>query len=50
MVAKITNPALKQIDINFLLKVNTISTGTETPLYQTNYNMFINMVSPSITL
>jgi hypothetical protein len=51
IIAKVTNPALKQIDINFLVKVNTytVATGIESPFYQTAYNMFINMVSASIS-
>jgi hypothetical protein len=52
MVGKITNPAVKQIDINFQMKVTTltVATGVEAPMYQTNYNMFIDMVSASIAL
>lgn len=51
IIGKITNPSLKQIDINFLLKVNTlaVSTNIETPVYQTSYNMFFDMLTASIT-
>jgi len=50
-MGKIRNPASNQIDINFLLKVNTltVSTNIETTLYQTSYNMFIDMRTASIT-
>ena len=51
IVAKITNPSLKQIDINFMLRVRTLAVATniETQLYQTTYNMFIDMVTASVT-
>lgn len=51
IIGKITNPSLKQIDINFQLKINsyTVSTAAESALYQTDYNMFIDMVSAAIT-
>ena len=51
MMAKVKNPNIKQIDIDFLLKVNTIDVGTnvESEVYFTKYNMFIDMVSKSIT-
>ena len=50
-MGKIRNPASNQIDINFLLKVNTltVSTNIESTLYQTNFNMFMDMRSASIT-
>lgn len=42
---------MKQMDINFKLRVNSLALATniETPLYETDYNMFIDMVSSSIT-
>jgi hypothetical protein len=51
IIGKITNPSLKQIDINFLLKVKTltVSSNIETQLYQTSYNMFFDMLTASIT-
>ena len=51
IMGKIRNPASNQIDINFLLKVNTltVSTNIESTLYQTNFNMFMDMRSASIT-
>lgn len=51
IIAKITNPSLKQIDINFMLKVKTLSVASnvESQLYQTTYNMFIDMLAASIT-
>jgi hypothetical protein len=50
-LAKVKNPSVKQIDIDFTLKVNTINIATniESELYLTTYNMFIDMVSKSIT-
>jgi hypothetical protein len=50
-IAKITNPATQNIDINFILKINTLAlaTNVESPLYYTKYNMFIDMVPSSIT-
>lgn len=51
IMGKITNPSLKQIDINFLLKVKTVNVANnvETQLYQTSYNMWIDMLTASIT-
>jgi hypothetical protein len=51
IIGKITNPALKQIDINFMLRVRTLSVATnvESQLYETTHNMFIDMLTPSIT-
>lgn len=50
-LAKVKNPAVKQIDIDFTLKVSTlqVSSNVESQLYLTSYNMFIDMVSKSIT-
>jgi len=50
-LAKIKNPSVKQIDIDFVLKINKIdvSTNIESQLYLTTYNMFIDMVTKSIT-
>jgi hypothetical protein len=51
IIGKITNPSLKQIDINFLLRVKTltVSSNAESLLYQTTYNMFIDMLTASIS-
>lgn len=51
IMAKIMNPASKKYDINFLLQVNTISIATreESTLYESYYNMFFNMLNPSIS-
>lgn len=51
IIGKVRNPASNQIDINFLLKVNTLTVATniETKFYQTSYNMFIDMRAASIT-
>lgn len=51
IIGKITNPSVKQIDINFMLKVKTllVSSNVESQLYQTTNNMFIDMLTPSIT-
>lgn len=51
IIGKVANPALKQIDINFMLKVKTlqVSSNIESPLYQTTYNMFFDMLTASIT-
>lgn len=50
IIGKIMNPGLKQIDINFLLKVNLLdNSNVQTPIYYTTYNMFIDMVPSSIT-
>ena len=50
-VGKVLNPSVKQFDINFILKINTITATTkvETILYQTTYNMFFDMLTSSIT-
>ena len=50
-LAKAKNPSVKQIDIDFTLKINTISISSniESQLYLTTYNMFIDMVTKSIT-
>lgn len=50
-MAKIMNPSVKQIDINFLVRVNTLAVATnqESTLYETSYNMFIDMVSSATT-
>ena len=50
-LAKVKNPSVKQIDIDFVLKINKIdvSTNIESQLYLTTYNMFIDMVTKSIT-
>lgn len=50
-MAKIMNPSVKQIDINFLVKVNTlaVATNSESTLYETSYNMFIDMVSNGVS-
>lgn len=50
IIGKIMNPGLKQIDINFVLKINRLdNTNVQTPIYYTTYNMFIDMVASSIT-
>lgn len=51
VIGKVTNPSSQQIDINFMLKINTleISSNIESTLYQTKYNMFIDMVPSGIT-
>jgi hypothetical protein len=50
-LAKAKTPAVKQIDIDFILKITTLNVATniESALYLTTYNMFIDMVSKSIT-
>lgn len=50
-IAKIKNPNNKQIDVDFLLKINTVSvtTNVESQLYYTEYNMFFDMLTKSIT-
>lgn len=50
-MAKIVNPVPQKYDVNFLLQINsqTVSTKQEFQLYETYYNMFFNMLVPSIT-
>lgn len=52
VMGKITNPTTVNVDINFILKINTRNptTETESPLYEGQHNMFIDMRTPSITL
>lgn len=51
VMGKILNPSSIKIDINFILKINTRNptTEAESPLYESQYNMFIDMRGPSIT-
>ena len=51
VVAKITNPSSVAININWVLQGTTMSVASkeETPLYQSTFTMFINMLSPSIS-
>ena len=50
IMAKIKNPANKEIDINFLIKIVTIdpTTREELPLYESEHNMFFNMLTASV--
>lgn len=50
-VAKVTNPASVQIDINFKLRVFKMATSTkiESRLYESDFNMFFDMLSWSVT-
>jgi hypothetical protein len=47
IIGKIVNPGVKQIDINFQVKINTLAVATniESTLYESSYNMFIDMVT-----
>ena len=49
IMAKVKNPTSKKYDINFLLKINTITVSNkeEFTLYESYHNMFFNMLSPS---
>ena len=51
IMAKVMNPSSKKYDVNWLLQVNTITVATkeEFTLYESYYNMFFNMLSPSIS-
>lgn len=50
-MAKIVNPVNQKYDINFVLRVNSIAVATkeESTLYESYYNMFFNMLTPSVT-
>ena len=50
-IAKVKNPTIKQIDVDFTIKINTIdvSTNIESQLYYTTYNMFFDMLTRSVT-
>ena len=51
IMAKVMNPSSKKYDVNWLLQVNTITVATkeEFTLYESYYNMFFNMLSPSVS-
>ena len=50
IMGKILNPSQVKVDINFSLKINTltVSNNEEEGLYESHYNMFINMLSTPI--
>jgi hypothetical protein len=50
IMGKILNPSSITVDVNFVIKITTINpvTQVESPLYETMYNMFFDMRSPSI--